>query len=27
MGTIYEDTSSLFAVMPEAALPPSGRPL
>lgn len=26
-GTIYEDTSSLWAIMPEAAAPPSGRPI
>ena len=27
MGTIYEDTVSMFAVMPEDALPASGQPL
>ncbi len=27
MGTIYEDTTSLFATMPEAALPATGNPL
>ena len=27
MGTIYEDTASMFAAMPEAALPASGQPL
>ena len=27
MGTIYEDTSSLFATMPESALPAAGHPL
>lgn len=27
LGAIYEDTSSLFATMPEAAEPPSGHPI
>lgn len=26
-GTIYEDTASLWAAMPEAAVPPSGHPI
>ena len=27
LGTVYEDTSSLFATMPENAEPPSGHPI
>ena len=27
LGAIYEDTSSLFATMPEADMPPTGHPL